>query len=230
LNRKKQTIENLPYQLQVTTQMRREKLPAFNKTSHQLVELIEAAGLKLKLSCWEMNGDIVQFYNYWDLAEDCNRLAFAELILPDVPGYAKFAKLWISETKDIVIPITAVHQEGNVESTTPGVYVRVSYELPFTVLSEFAARVEGALRPFARYSGWILGDIYWQLTGAAGAVVEMWLIPEAEAAFAAQRLSTLPWYSLIPKTPVFQILDPTPSDPNLLRFRKSSAGTAAPTK
>jgi hypothetical protein len=141
--------------------------------------------------------------------------------------------LWISESKDIVIPINAVRREAKdedghslLEEGRQYVYLRVTHEIPFVTVSEFAARLEGSLMPFARYNGWFLGDTYWGLTGKAGHVVQMWVIPEDDSQFAAQRLATLPWHALTSGPPTYQVLEPTPSDPTIGSLHWSSKASA----
>jgi hypothetical protein len=222
LDRDTGTVANMPYQLQVCAELHRAALPAFHRSSRGLVKIIEDAGLKLRLSCWEVRGDVVNYFNYWDIGPDANRLTYVELILPDTPGFTQFAKLWITETKDIVIPINPIRRDTRaedgqslLEDGRQYTYLRVTHDIPYVTVSEFAARLEGSLVPFARDNGWFLGDTYWGLTGKAGHVVQMWIIPEDDSVFAAQRLATLPWQALTTRPPTYQLLEPTPSDPTI---------------
>jgi hypothetical protein len=221
VNRGERTVEHVPHHLQVVAELARADLPAFHRSSHRLVGLIESAGLKLELSCWEVRGDVVNFYNYWSMEADANRLTFAELVLPDLPGFARFAKLWLSETKDLVVPIndvkrTVVKNENlQLDEGKQYVYVRAVQTVPFVGISEFAARLEAGLIPFAKDNGWFLGDAYWGLTGPSGRVVQMWIVPEEDALFAAQRLATASWQTLVAGVPSYQVLEPTPADPLL---------------
>src|SRR5882757_1666815 len=139
--------------------------------------MIEEAGLALVLSCWESSEDIVYFYNYWDIGPDANALIRAELLLPDVPRYGRFAKLWRTETKDLALRINPARAPLQVNAGERWVYLRVVYQVPFVSLAEFVAVLEAAIVPFARAKGWAIGDAYMGVTGVAGTVVQIWAVP-----------------------------------------------------
>lgn len=220
----------LPYQLQVETKVGRDKLPFLINKGARLVELIESTTLTLTHAAWQVTSDSVSLFMNWDMGFDADALTEAELILPDIPEYAEFERLIIDETKNIVVPMSmarrpALTQEAgelrcNLPLTDRYVYVRATYQVEARDLAEFAALLEGALWVFARDYGWYDGRTFIGLTGRAGELVQHWLVPEAGAALAAQRLASAPWRELSRNEPIVRVLEPTPTDPVIKAFKQ----------
>lgn len=200
--------------LQISAQLSRNDLPAFYRSSSQYIQLIQNAGIYLLLSGWRVEKDIVQFFNYWSIEPDANKLVEAEYTLPDNPDYAKFADLFIDEIKDIAVPINSVRLRPP-SNGARYLYLRAQYRVRMADFCEFQAQVEEDLLSFALANEWSLGDVYLGLTGSSTSLVQMWAIPETHAATAAQKLARTRWMSLVTEAPSYQILDPTPSDPVL---------------
>jgi hypothetical protein len=191
----------------------RKDLPIVYRSGQELVDLLEAVGLKLKVSCWDLKEDTFQVINHWDLGGDADNLFKAELELPDRPGYADFDHLIVKEDKHIVVRLS--DDEGYVAPslTERYVYLRTLNRVAAVDLAEFAARLESDLVPFKVANGWLLGETYLAVSGRAGEVVQLWRIPESSVRFAVHRLSTAEWNELFKDRPNHQFYEPTPFDP-----------------
>jgi hypothetical protein len=95
-------------------------------------------------------------------------------------------------------------------------YLRVVSEVSSLNLPEYVARLDGYLELFTRQAGWFHGDTYLGITGNAGTVAQVWLIPVAKVAAVPSYLQQAPWLAAeLVGPPTFQILEATYSDPNL---------------
>lgn len=215
-NRKSPTLR-----FQIVCRMRYADFQNFYRSSHEFIKIIQSADLFLLLSGWRVEGDIVYFYNFWTIEPDASTLVQAEFTLPDSPNYAQFADIFLVETKDIAVPINPVRMKPlPLPKPNPGPeghysYLRAEYAVRLQDFAEFQAQVEAELVPFALEYGWKLGDIYLGLTGSSTSLVQMWIVPEAQAAGASQKLARAGWQSLVTEPPSYQILNPLPSDPIL---------------
>jgi hypothetical protein len=197
----------------------------FAKQGQALLATFELLGLTPATSGWRTDSDPIIVVNYWDMGSDANALFRAELELPDVPGFNRFNALARKETKNIVIPLcgyatvpidsSKLSQNGKLPAEEYR-YLRVVSEVSSLHLPEFVARLDGYLELFTTEAGWFLGDTYLGITGSAGTVVQIWLIPIKKAEAIPRYLEQAPW--LDPKLidgPSFQILRATDEDPNI---------------
>jgi len=210
-------LSEIRYRLHVMTRIRSRDLHTIYESGPELIQLIENGGVHLELSSVLFgDGDTVDIYNYWDLASDANQLFELELTIPDEPAYARFDRLIVEETKDIMVPATEVLDGGkDPRAIANPVYLRASYRLETTTLPEFVARMESSAFPFGRDNGWILKAAEIGLTGRSNQIVQTWIIPHGMADTARHRLMTAAWQELSEQPPACQILAPTPSDPTL---------------
>jgi hypothetical protein len=213
----------LAVQIEVPAVRRQE----FAEQGKALLETFASVGLVPAVAAWRTDGDPIQVANYWDMGPDANVLFAAELALPDVPGFNRFNALIEKELKNIVIPICG-DSSVPIDPTKLGPnnklladeyrYLRVVSEVSSDQLPEYIARLDGYLELFTREAGWFHGDTYLGITGDAGTVAQIWLIPTASAVEAPTLLESAPWLDpeLIghPK-PRFQIYRATDQDPNL---------------
>lgn len=235
----------MPYFLQVETQVTRRDLPFLYTSGPELVGLIEGSEhlengrLRLEHSSWEVTEDRVHLFNYWNMGMDADGLTYAELRLPDTPGYARFERLIVDEVKDIVVPVSIARrdpkplvQELRNERRGPPkplenqrfVYARVCYSVRARDLAEFAARLEASLLPFAENYGWYDGQAFIGITGHSGRIIQNWIVPESGVRLAEHRLASADWHALLPDRPTCRFLEPTPTDPILGRnMLRSSA-------
>jgi hypothetical protein len=212
-----------PCFLQVETQVAPQNKVALEKNGKELARLIGESGLPSRLAAWgayPVEKGPATLYAYWDMPEGPATLLTAELRLPDVPEYAEFAKFILAEQKDIVIPMAGQRIKPQRALLGEYHYVRLEYLLDMTKLSEFSARLDGGLVPFAVKTKWTLGDTYLGLTGQEGTIVQIWRAPQgvsdtaaAKAAHdaAQQALEFAPWKSLA-KTIDLKILEPASFD------------------
>jgi hypothetical protein len=210
--------------LDVGHDIRMTDLNVFTTQGHTLVQVIEKTGeMTLRMSGWEMDGEVVHIYNYWHLRTGPMSLIRAELSLPDNPVFVRFDRYMLSETKELVTPFSRnlgipITQEDRDAIATRGqryVYARVTYKVRPSDWAEMLARFEASLRLFGRSNGWRLGDVFLGLTGDASTVIQTWAVPDISAHLAEQRLAAAPWAPLLLSPPVCQILEPTPSCPLL---------------
>jgi hypothetical protein len=207
-----------------------------------LVEIHRSVNLVLVHSCVEPRDSSMKFFNYWHMGRDANALTIAEMRLSDNVTFAEFDQLvQRDEDKDIMFPasFTAVDIE-EMQALNPKAlqkfkaetarYVRIVYDVSVRFLPDFAARVEAALEPFGLERGWLLGSTYVHLTGDAGRVVQLWLIPAAFDEDHVQKVAKeMPWRTLDDrktspfregrKEPRIMFLHPTPFDPTIIRLK-----------
>ncbi|MEP6652961.1 MAG: hypothetical protein ABJA82_06355 [Myxococcales bacterium] len=210
--------KSIPYRLQVETVMKRSDLPALSRGGQQLVNLIQSTQtLRLVHASMEVNNDEVRLFHYWNMGYDADALTMAELQLPDMPGYARFEKLIVDEIKDIVIPTARARRDPSAELDLAAryVYFRAAYKVTTENLSEFQARLEASVIPFAISNGWFLGDSFLGITGLAGKIVQFWIVPENAVALAPARLAAAPWQDLLREAPTYKFLEALPADPFL---------------
>lgn len=206
------------YQLQVVTEIARSNLAMIYKLGPELVGLIQDTGvLTLTHSSWYITEDVVRLHAYWDMHGDADSLTIAELQIPDKPAYAKFDQIMLSEVKDIVLPVPGGSMKSDVDPQQRNryVYLRAMYQVETAKLSEFSARLQASVIPFAYKYGWMLGDAYLGVTGRAGSIVQLWIVPERVVQLAPQRLAATPWHELLKERPQYLVLEPTPTDPIL---------------
>jgi hypothetical protein len=213
------------FYLQIECNLRRRDLPHFYATSRQYIQLIQSAGMGLLLSSWIVDDELVHFFNYWALGTSADTLIAAEYSLPDNPDYAAFADLLIDETKDIVVAINPVRvkpptrprEAGSlaVDPAPDSLYARAQYNVELKDFSEFQALVEANGVSFAQQHGWQLGDTYLGVTGGSTTFNQVWIVPQSQAASVPQKLGRAAWASLATTAPIYQVLEPTPSDPLL---------------
>lgn len=213
---------NRKYLLEVDLKVRADRLEEFVDQGLALLPAFENAGLTLVSSAWKTSSDPIDIVNYWDLGNDANVLLEAELQLPDIPEFNTFNKLIEFEVKSIVIPLAARER-----SPAPALrdleyrYLRVRSQVPSENLAEFVARVEAYMSRFTRHFGWFLGDTYYGVTGNAGLMTQLWVIPPISAPAIVETLAVAPWLTLregeqlVAAPATFEILRATPSDPNL---------------
>ena len=186
------TIQYIPYRLQVVIQTTKNDMPSPEK-GEVLTRILVDAGLQKRTLAFEQDGDSLTIYNYWTLA-DANTLLDVELRLPDEPDFAQFDELLKREVKNLVLQ---VNPQSVLSKSPEYAYIRSQAIVPKSALAEFAARIDGHLVPFARASGWALGDTYLSLTGRAGTIVQMWRIPPTVGAAEARvALQGAPWAKL----------------------------------
>jgi hypothetical protein len=211
----------LEVQIQVPAIYREE----FATQGKELLETFASVGLTPATSAWRTDRDPIIVVNYWDLGQDANALFYAELALPDIPGFNRFNALVGKETKNIVIPICGdssvsipdKYLDPHKKLPSEGFrYLRVVSQVSSLQLHEFIARLDGYLELFTRKAEWFHGDTYLGITGDEGTVVQMWLIPENKAAAVPKTLAKAPWLdnSLVQQS-TFEILRATDSDPYL---------------
>lgn len=210
------------YVLDVAHDIKRTDLNVFINQGKTLVDVIEnTKDLKLRMSGWHIDGEIVRIYNYWELVDGPQSLIRAELKLPDNPVFVRFDRYMLSETKDLVTPMSMKFglpiTQADRNTGTRFVYARITYKVNPRDWAELLARFEGTLKAFGIENGWRLGDTYIGLTGDASTITQTWAVPEAAAHLVAQRLASTSWAPLLAKPIVCQILEPTPSCPLLGR-------------
>ena len=144
------------------------------------------------------------------MGHDANALLAAERDLPDKPEYARFENFIIKETKEIIMPLARVSRSA---PRKDGVYVYmlVKYNVRTQNLAEFQARLEESIVPFAKKRDWLLGDSYLGVTGRAGDVSQLWLIPQAKITRAKADVREASWYKLINGEATIRILTPLES-------------------
>jgi hypothetical protein len=238
---------NVPYRLQVVTTMHRKNIDNFRNNADKLKKVVEDAGLKLLLSSWDadvQSDDIVTVAHYWAI-EDANALVKVDLILLDNPDYAPFYQLIDTEVKDFAVPIVPPNgmlglrqlpaSSKNYHAVSSNYqYVRVAIWVEPQRASEFCARMESGMVPFAEAQGWGFGVGYLSFTGRLGNVVQMWRVPKD--ATISTRLNDIlstkaPWLEKVQlnndgtlngsgviRQFHYRIFDPTPIDPDPNRF------------
>jgi hypothetical protein len=210
--------KSIPYRLQVETIMRRKDLPTLARGGKELVALIESTNtLNLLHASMEINNEEVRLFHYWNMNYDADNLTLAELRLPDMPAYARFDRLIVDEIKDIVIP-TARSRFVPIPEQVFGqryVYFMSTFQVRSENLAEFQAHLEGNVIPFADRNGWFLGDSFLGITGLAGRITQLWIVPENAVTLAPARLAAAPWQGLLRSAPTYKFLEPLPPDPFL---------------
>jgi hypothetical protein len=196
----------------------------FGSEGRALLPTFAREHLIMTASAWNTDSDPAFVVHYWDMGNDANALLEAELGLPDIPRFNAFNELVTTEIKSIAVPIAGDQFvplpsgfEGE-RSLSPSDfrYLRVVSEVGNVYLPEFAALVEGSMMTFTKHAEWYLGDTYLNITGLAGTVSQLWIIPAQDADKAASRLKDAIWLreQVIQSTPRFQVLHATPMDPN----------------
>ncbi len=230
-----------PCFLQVGTVMNRQDLNILYSFCDQLKKIIEDSiidptlpkeqqvKMDIEHSCWDIQKDSVRLLHLWSLHNNANNLTRAELVLPDNPAYAKFDRLIVEETKDIVIPFAPgrdIKSASALLAASRYVYLQATYVVKAQLLAEFQATLEAALVPFATRYDWLGGTTYLGVTGKSGAMTQLWLVPEETAVVAQRRLAAAPWQRLLPDAPTCTILEATPVDKYL--GKKSKHWLASP--
>lgn len=201
--------------LEIIHDIKRSDLPIFQERGAKLVKLITTDNFKLERACWHVSGDVARLVNYWDLGPNINSLFDTEIRLPDMPEYQAYDRLMLSETKNVVVSITPQTEPLDpIRADRGHVYLRVATNVRSPDLAELAARLERDLRMFARRNGWMLGDTYYGLTGQAGEVVQLWLIPDGAVHMAENRLTATSWHALFGTTK-YTFFERAPYDPNV---------------
>jgi hypothetical protein len=238
--------ENVPYRLQVVTTTDRKNVAFLKANADKLRAIVEDAGLKLLLSSWDadlQDSQTVTVVHYWAIA-DANALVNVDLILLDNPDYAPFYQLINTEVKHIVVPIIPPNgmlglrklpeSSKSYRALSTGYqYLRVSIWVEAQCASEFCARLEAGMVPFAEQQNWAFGVGYLSFTGRLGNVVQMWRVPNdptPDVVQLKQLLSKAPWLEIVQRDPSGKITKgvvrdfncdlfaPTPIDPNPNRF------------
>lgn len=225
------------YVLEVQLQIDAINRDHFIAKALSLRPAFQTAGLRLLASAWRTNADPIVMVNYWDIGSDANTLLNAELQLPDVPEFNELNRLIRAESKALAIPLAdtesvplpaGVRRDKSVQSMEAVLrhaddvgkelrYLRVNMDVRPEDMAEFVARVEGYLTRFTKQAEWFLGKTYYSITGPAGRISQLWIIPAKNATEVSRVLREAPWLKkpILKTEPTFDVFRATPSDPNL---------------